>query len=53
VDKNQRELKLENEITNAEYVLLHAPETINESLLGIDTIEMIRKAIDEWIKEQQ
>jgi hypothetical protein len=51
VDKHQREFNLENGITNPEYVLLHAPETINESSLGVDTIELIRKIINEWIKE--
>jgi hypothetical protein len=48
----QEELDLEDG-TNPEYVLLHAPNTIKESELGIDTLEMIRKTINEWIKEQQ
>ena len=37
--------------TNPEYVLLHAPNTIDESKLGVDALELIRKAINEWIKE--
>lgn len=49
----QEQLELDDGMTNPEYVLLHAPNTINESELGIDTLEMIRKTINEWIKEQQ
>lgn len=50
VDKEELE---EIEGTKAEYVLLHAPNTIKESEIGIDTLDMIRKTINEWIKEQQ
>lgn len=51
MDNHQRELNLKNGITNPEYVLLHAPNTIDESKLGVDALELIRKAINEWIKE--
>lgn len=51
MDRHQREFNLKNGTTNPEYVLLHAPNTIDESTLGVDTLELIRKAINEWIKE--
>ena len=41
------------ETTKAEYVLQHAPHTIDETTLGLDTLDLVKKVIDEWIKEQQ
>jgi hypothetical protein len=38
---NQTELNL----NEAEYVLLHAPLTIDESKLGIDTLDLLKKTI--------
>lgn len=48
-----KEFQPELEIVDASIVLLHAPETINEQELGIDTIDLIRKTINEWIEEEQ
>ena len=39
--------------TKAEYVMRHAPHTIKETDLGIDTLDLVKKAIHEWIEEQQ
>ena len=47
----QQQLPLEVDLSNQEYVLLHAPNTISESFLGVDTLDLIRKTINEWIKE--
>jgi len=49
----KEEFQPELEIVDASIVLLHAPETINEQELGIDTIDLIRKTIHEWVKEEQ
>ena len=48
-----KEVQTELEINDSTYVLLHAPNTINESTLGIDTLEMIRKTINEWVEKEQ
>jgi hypothetical protein len=50
---DQSILDLDDGITNPEYVLLHAPNTIDESTLGLDTLDLIRKTINEWVKEKQ
>jgi hypothetical protein len=47
------EVQIELEISDPTYVLLHAPNTINESTLGVDTLEMIRKTVNEWVEEEQ
>ena len=47
------EIQTELEINDPTYVLLHAPNTINESTLGVDTLEMIRKTINAWVDEEQ
>jgi len=49
---DEEELKAINS-TKAEYVMRHAPHTINETDLGIDTLDLVKKAVDEWIEEQQ
>ena len=49
----KEEFQPELEIVDASIVLLHAPETISELELGIDTIDLIRKTINEWVKEEQ
>jgi hypothetical protein len=46
----QEELELHEKWT---YVLLHAPETIKKDELGIDTLDLIRKTINEWVKEEE
>mgnify|MGYP006087991207 FL=1 len=50
MDKEELE---EIETTKAEYVMRHAPNTIKETDLGLDTLDLVKKAINEWIKEQQ
>lgn len=47
-----KEFQTEMEVGDASIVLLHAPETIDPDDLGIDTIELIRKTINEWIEEK-
>ena len=49
---DQSILDLDDGMTNPEYVLLHAPNTIDESTLGLDTLDLIRKTINEWVKEK-
>jgi hypothetical protein len=48
-----KEFQPELDIVDASIVLLHAPETINKADLGIDTIDLIRKTINEWIEKEQ
>ena len=50
---DQSILDLDDGMTNPEYVLLHAPNTIDESTLGLDTLDLIRKTINEWVNEKQ
>ena len=49
---DEEELKAINS-TKAEYVMRHAPHTIKETDLGIDTLDLVKKAIHEWIEEDQ
>jgi hypothetical protein len=52
LDNDQRELKLED-YNNPEYVLMHAPNTIDQVTIGIDTLDRIKRLINEWYKEEK
>jgi len=46
---SQRELNL----NEAEYVLLHAPLTIDESKLGIDTLDLLKKTVEALVSKNR
>jgi|11BtaG_2_1085332.scaffolds.fasta_scaffold12856_2 hypothetical protein len=51
---NEEQFNLDiEEINDAEYVLRHAPNTIDSPSIGIDMLDILRKTIDEWIEEKQ